>query len=91
MVKQILEYIDIFTKKRGNAIALRIVFISIFSITIKDRKKCKQNGKDVPLKPIEMKILALIKCMNNIKRLLTTTDGIDLINDLIKDTQVQTN
>ena len=56
-----------------------------------NRKCLKANGNDLPLKQIEMKILALIKCMNNIKRSLTMTDGIDLINDIIKGTQVQAN
>ena len=53
------------------------------------RGKLRSNGRDSPLKPIEPKILMLIKCMNNIKRSLTLTDGINLVNDLIKDTPVQ--
>lgn len=47
------------------------------------RERLKADGNESPLKPIEKKILILIKCMNNIKHSLTLSDGIDLVNDLI--------
>ena len=53
------------------------------------RNQLKGNGKESPLKPIEKKILVLIKCMNNIKHSLSLTDGIDLVNDLIHNTPIQ--
>ena len=42
-----------------------------------------------PLAVIEPKIVTLIKCMNNIKRSLSTIDAINLVNDLIMGRSVQ--
>ena len=55
------------------------------------RDRLKAEGNDSPLKPIEKKLLMLIKCMNNIKHSLSLSDGIALVNDLIQNTPVQKN
>ena len=47
------------------------------------------DGYQCPLIDIEQKIIDLIICMSKIKRSLTVSEGLNLVNDLIKDTDIQ--
>ena len=53
------------------------------------RDKLKGDGTESPLKSIKDKVLILLKCMNNIKHMLTLQDGVSLVNNLITDIPVQ--
>ena len=44
------------------------------------------DGKALPMQEIESKILQLILCMSNIKRSLTSSEGLMLVNDVINGT-----
>ena len=53
------------------------------------RNNLSANGNDSPLLPIENEIVELLSCMNKLKRSLTASDGLQLINELIDNTPIQ--
>ena len=54
-----------------------------------DRESYNGDGTKSPLSDIEPKLVSLISCMSNIKRSLTVTEGLMLVNDIIKGTNAQ--
>ena len=53
------------------------------------RNNLYASGNDSPLAPLESKIVDLILCMSKLKRSLTCSDGLRLINELIEGTVYQ--
>ena len=53
------------------------------------RNNISADGLNSPLLPIEQEIVDLLLCMSKIKRALTASDGLRLINELIDGTEVQ--
>ena len=53
------------------------------------RKNLSGDGKSSPLLPVEFEIVQLLLCMSKLKRSLTASDGLRLINELIDGTSIQ--
>ena len=59
------------------------------TMTCISRSKLEGCNKESPLIFIEDKIVQLVVCMNNIKRSLSVSEGLTLVNEIIIDTDMQ--
>ena len=51
------------------------------------RKSLTASGRESPLKDIDRQVVDLILCMSRIKNSLTPFEGLELVNDLIENTE----
>ena len=86
--KSIFEYVFDDTKKRyGLDDTFKFPYETALSRI--RRNNISADGIDSPLLPIEQEIVDLLLCMSKIKRALTASDGLRLINELIDGTEIQ--